>query len=161
MRIKLLLLMVMFFSCNCKKPCETVSIIEFRTLIQSVQEKVVDLTWLEEPLTYPEFHVYLDNAHCYQNVATTYIQENEENRLGIEICLLGLRNLDYKSTLEFSEKFLSLNIDEQVVANWILGIYGNKIIYNSSNDIFVKELIENIEPKSKVLINAKKSVLSK
>ena len=151
MKVLIFIHVMLLGSCHNRQPCESITLDEYETFINRIKEKVVDLTWLQEPWTYPEFQFFLTNPACYCEVILAYIDKNSNDELGIEISLLGLKHLNFDDSILFTTSIINREISENLLAQWIAGNYGNYTLAMNYKSSEVTHLLNGIIPQSQLM----------
>lgn len=123
---KIFLFIILIYGCtNLKNECHHINnIIKYDDVLYGVRKKVIDLTWIEEPLTYPEFSKLTNYSECFRKQAVSFIKLNKDDKTMIGLSILSMKGLKSKETILFANEIID-SIDEENLLLWICGSYGN------------------------------------
>lgn len=146
MKNLILLHFIILFSCHTKSKnldatCGKILHKTYSDEIFEIKKKVVDLTYLREPLTYKVYQPLYDNPECFINDAYKFIKANSDDPIAIGIVLLSLHKLNSLSTIKFTKKIYPI-VSEDVFIMWIIGAHGNEsfINYDTKTESYLKKL---------------------
>ncbi|MBK9256169.1 MAG: hypothetical protein IPM42_11835 [Saprospiraceae bacterium] len=126
--------------------------INYNEILNAVRKKVIDLTWTEEPLTYPEFAKLANYSECFKEDAVKIIELNKNDETIIGLVLWSMKELNSEETILFGKDIIDF-IDEENLLIWLYGGYGNKNFikdFKDSKYIDFFNLCINKFPNSKV-----------
>lgn len=130
--MKNLIVILIISSCTSKPN----KIVKFEEVVKSIKIEIVDLTWVEEPLTRIQAQPIVEFPIYYVDSFVNLIKENKLDSLEIGIGLVLFKNLDKKSTMHLTERIYS-NIDRKTFELWISGYFGNDKLKSDSR--FLKQ----------------------
>lgn len=134
------------FICSCSNPKDECYLIKnninYDEILYATRERVIDLTWLEEPLTYPEFANLTNYSECFKEDAVKIVKLNKNDTTIIGLALWSMKDLNAEETILFANDIIEY-IDEDNLILWLYGAFKNRnfiIYYKDSNykDFFVR-----------------------
>ena len=145
-----------FLVCCCASPKDECYLfknsINYDEILYTTRKRVIDLTWLEEPLTYPEFANLTNYSECFKEDAVKIIKLNKNDETIIGLALWSMKDLNSEETILFANDIIEY-IDEDNLLIWLLGAYGNKNFRKNFNDSKYKDFFDlciNKFPNNKV-----------
>ncbi|MBK8055427.1 MAG: hypothetical protein IPK35_19680 [Saprospiraceae bacterium] len=117
------------FICSCsnsKDDCYSIkNNINYDEILYATRKRVVDLTWSEQPFTYPEFANMTSYSECFKEDAIKIIKLNKHDETIIGLALWSMKELGSEETILFANDIIE-HIDEDNLIIWLYGGYGNK-----------------------------------
>lgn len=128
---------LIFLTCGCSNPKDAClrlnNTINYDETLYAVRKKVIDLTWIEEPLTYPEFVQLTKYADCFKKNAVGIIKLNKNDKTMIGLAILSMKELKSDETILFANDIIDF-IDAENLLIWLYGAYGNNNFIQNYDD---------------------------
>lgn len=122
-----ILSLLLFLHCCNNKDFTNIKIIPFESTIYEIKDEIIDLTWVEAPLTTKKSVHIVKNPQLYLDSLVYFIKKNEHKKIEIEIGLVLMKNLDRKNSLILTKK-IQCCLDMRTLKLWMNGFYGNKTL---------------------------------